>query len=176
MPELCGGHRARLPGGGHVRTTATDRPNSSGSFGGLYPIFVDGGLPPPSLYRTVVNLETQEVVSHQTVIDGLVMELPVADDANPHRFIYGMAYSDTADYLPPTGLCKVDTERDTVDYWWSEHRTFVGEAISVAKRNGDPGSWVLSVVSDAARKRSSLVILDSERFSQGPVNHRSCTH
>ena len=140
-----------------------------GSFGGLYPNFVDGGLPPPSLYRTVVNLETHEVVSHQTVIDGLVMELPVADDANPHRFIYGVAYSDTADYLPPTGLCKVDTERDTVDYWWSEHRTFVGEAISVAKRNGDPGSWVLSVVSDAARKRSSLVILDSERFSQGPV-------
>jgi len=140
-----------------------------GSFGGLYPNFVDGGLPPPSLYRTVVNLETHEVVSHETVIDGLVMELPVADDADPHRFIYGVAYSDTADYLPPTGLCKVDTERDTVDYWWSEHRTFVGEAISVAKRNGDPGSWVLSVVSDAARKRSSLVILDSERFSQGPV-------
>lgn len=147
-----------------------------GSFGGLYPDFVAGRLPPPTLYRTVVDLEMSVVESHQKVFDGLVMELPIADYADPNRFIYGVAYSDTADYLPPTGLCKVDIECDIVDYWWSEHRTFVGEAISVAKRNGDKGSWVLSVVSNVAKKRSSLVILDSERFSQGPVARIQLKH
>lgn len=140
-----------------------------GPFGGLYPDFVAGRLPPPTLYRTVVDLDSSAVESHQKVVDGLVTELPVADDADPNRFMYGVAYSDTADYLPPTGLCKVNIECDTVDYWWSEHRTFVGEAISVAKRNGEKGSWVLSVISNVAKKRSSLVILDSENFSQGPV-------
>jgi len=144
-----------------------------GSFGGEYPDFVSEILPPPTLYRTVIDLgdaeTTPKVDSHEPVVKNLVVELPTADDADPDRFIYGVAYSDTSDYLPPTGLCKVDVQNDTVECWWSGHRTFVGEAISVAKRKGDPGSWILTVVSDAAQKRGSLVILDSECFSSGPV-------
>ena len=140
-----------------------------GSWGGSYPDFLAGIVPPTMLYRTVIDLENEKIESHEEVVRGLVLEFPISDAANPDRYVYGGASSTNHEPLPNVGVCKVDIQNDTAECWWAEHRTFAGEAISVAKRNGDKGSWVLTVLYDAAKKRSSLAILDSERFVEGPV-------
>lgn len=139
-----------------------------GSWGGKYPDFLSMIVPPAMLYRTVVDLEANEVISHKEVIEGLVMEFPTQDEREPH-IIYCAASSVDYTSLPGTGHCKIDTKRDAIDFWWAEPKIFTGEMTPVAKRNGEKGSWLLTILYDAVNKRASLGIFDSERFEHGPI-------
>jgi all-trans-8'-apo-beta-carotenal 15,15'-oxygenase len=152
-----------------------------GSWGGRCPDFAAQRVPPSMLYRTVVDLETQQLISHREVVPGLVMEFPTQEEeesgfdipsgrskVDPHAIYCSVA---SADYtsLPGTGHAKVDTRLNTVQYWWAEPKIFTGEMTPVAKRNGEDGVWLLTLLFDASHKRASLAILDSQKFEQGPV-------
>jgi all-trans-8'-apo-beta-carotenal 15,15'-oxygenase len=139
-----------------------------GSWGGKYPDFEKGIVPPALLYRTVVDLESEEVLSHEEVIPGAVVEFPVQDERDPSNVYFSVASTDYTS-LPGSGLCKIDTDDSSVQYWWAENRVFTGEVLPVAKKNGNAGSWLLTLLYDAGNKRTTLGILDSENFEAGPL-------
>lgn len=145
-----------------------------GAWGGRCPDF-DGGLVPSALlYRTIVNLRNRKLVSHQEVIPGLVMEFPTQEDSDgPNGGSGGAIYCSVAsvkyESLPGTGHAKVDVTRNSVQYWWYGPKIFTGEITPVRKSNGQEGSWLLTLLFDAAYKRASVAILDSECFDHGPV-------
>jgi all-trans-8'-apo-beta-carotenal 15,15'-oxygenase len=136
-----------------------------GSWGGRYP---DSRYYPPShLFRTIVDLRNKVLLSHEQVIPGLVMESPTQGDDDIVYF--GVASTDNMS-LPLTGLCQLDLDNPgAIQYWYAESKIFTSEAVPVPKRNGERGSWLLTMLFDYTKQRASLAILDSERFADGPI-------
>ena len=121
----------------------------------------------------MVDLESEQVVSHEAVVPDLVMEFPTQDDDG---YVYFSAAATDNSSLPGTGLCKLDLKSREPEYWWAEPKIFTGEIVPVPKRNGEKGNWLLTLLYDASRKRTSLAILDSERFEQGPIGRIHLPH
>ena len=136
-----------------------------GAWGGPYPDFDSGRVPPSYLFRTIVDLPTGAVISHEQVAPGHVIEFPMQDERNDAVYCSLAATNDIS--VPGTGFCRYNAD-DSVDYWWAPHRIFTGELHPVPKDNSR-GSWLLGMLYDAGRKRTSLAIFDSERFTKGPV-------
>jgi all-trans-8'-apo-beta-carotenal 15,15'-oxygenase len=139
-----------------------------GSWGGTFPDYANGIVPPGVLFRTAVNVDTGLVESHEPLIPGLVMEFPV-HDAVETSVVYCTAAGTNTISMPLTGFAKVDTISGDVKYWWAEPKIFTGELTPVTKMNGEKGSWLLGIIFDKLNERASLVILDSERFEDGPI-------
>jgi carotenoid cleavage dioxygenase-like enzyme len=138
-----------------------------GSWGGRYPDF--RYVPPSHLYRTIVDLRNNVLLSHEQVIPGLVMEFPTQDDNDGDRVYFNVACTDNVS-LPGTGLGQLDLKNpEAIQYWYAEPKIFTGEVVPVPKRNGERGSWLLTMLYDYTKQRASLAILDSEQFADGPV-------
>jgi all-trans-8'-apo-beta-carotenal 15,15'-oxygenase len=147
-----------------------------GSWGGPYPDFVNGIVPPSLFYKTVLDLTSQRVISHEQVYDGDVIEFPTQDAREPHVVYCSIASRDNTS-MPGTGFCRYDLSASTApQYWWAPHRVFTGEITPVSKRNGEKGSWLLALLYDADRCRTSLAILDSEKFVDGPIGKLHLHH
>jgi all-trans-8'-apo-beta-carotenal 15,15'-oxygenase len=157
-----------------------------GNWAGPYPDF-EKFVPPAHFYRTTVILDDNDdnntnddngnskqeplVVRHEQVIPGLVMEFPVQDERDLD-IIYMCVSSTESDSLPGVGLGKVNVATDTAEYWWAEPNIFVGEAVSVPKKDtahAAKGSWILAFLYDTKIMKTTLAILDSERFEYGPI-------
>ncbi|GAX15962.1 hypothetical protein FisN_22Hh188 [Fistulifera solaris] len=139
-----------------------------GSWGGLYPDFINGVVPPSFLYETVVDLQSETTVSHKEVAPGVVMEFPVSDPNNSEVVYCTVAATDYTS-LPGTGLCKMNVKTSEVECWWAENKVFTHEVTPVSKLNGEAGCWLLTLFYDSGKKRTSLAIFDSEKFHEGPV-------
>ena len=81
-----------------------------------------------------------------------------------------------SDPVQPTyeGLVKYDLARDESVHFDPGEGRSPGEPVFVraADGNAEDEGWVLSVVHDAARGASDLVILDATSFSRSPGGHR----
>jgi all-trans-8'-apo-beta-carotenal 15,15'-oxygenase len=138
-----------------------------GSWGGRYPDF--RFVPPSHLFRTIVDLRNNVLISHEQVVPGLVMEFPTQDDDDNDRVYFNVACTDNVS-LPGTGLGQLDLNNpEAIQYWYAEPKIFTGEVEPVPKRNGEKGSWLLTMLYDYTNQRASLAILDSERFADGPI-------
>lgn len=155
--------------------SSTDSVPFLGSWGGPYPDFTNGIVPPALLYRTVIDLQTQELVSHDEVVPGCVIEFPLQDEREPDILYMSIASTDYTS-LPGTGVCKVDLTTSSVLVWWAEHRVFTNESVPIPKSNGERGSWILTPLYDSGKKRFTLAILDSENFEAGPVCRLNLKH
>lgn len=139
-----------------------------GSWGGLYPDFINGTVPPSYFYETVVDLQSEKTLSHKEVAPGVVMEFPVALPNNAETVYCTVAATDYTS-LPGTGLCKMNINTSEVEFWWAENKIFTHEVTPVSKLNGEAGSWLLTMFYDSGERRATLAIFDSERFQEGPV-------
>jgi all-trans-8'-apo-beta-carotenal 15,15'-oxygenase len=148
-----------------------------GSWGGPYPDFVNGIVPPSLFYKTVLDLSSQRVISHEQVYDGDVIEFPTQDAREPHVVYCSIASRDNTS-MPGTGFCRYDLSAKSTapQYWWADHRVFTGEITPVPKRNGEKGSWLLALLYDADCRRTSLAIFDSEKFVDGPIGQLHLHH
>ena len=125
-------------------------------------------IPSSNVYRTVIDMQNEKIVSHTTVLPDLVMEFPTQDPVASENLYFGISSCDD-ELLPPTGICKLNTATEEQQYWWTETGMFTNEVTPVPKRNGEPGSWIIGIVHDAEQRRASVAILDSEDFEAGPV-------
>ncbi len=123
----------------------------------------------PVLARWTVDPSTGRIA--ETPLDDIPVEFPRIDDAmagRPHRFGYCLQLTG-ADM--PGGLVKYDLARDESERFDpGEHRQ-AGEPVFVRAADGheEGEGWILSVVFDATRGASDLVILDATSFSGPPV-------
>lgn len=142
-----------------------------GSWSGKYPDFTTS-VPRALFYKTTVDLEKECLLSHEEVVPGIVMEWPMQDD----RYLYFGLSSTNYSNVPNTGVCRMDANKREINVWYAEPKIFVGEPYPVPKRNGERGSWLIVLFSDALKKRTSLAVLDGERVEDGPVGRVHLPH
>ncbi|MDA8274523.1 MAG: carotenoid oxygenase family protein [Actinomycetota bacterium] len=106
-------------------------------------------------------------------LDDRPVELPRTADAaqgRPYRYAYGVVLDD-APAPTPVALVKYDLERDESSTYAPGPGRVPSEAVFVPAADGrsEDEGWVLTVVQDAARGASDLVVLDATSFSGPPV-------
>eukprot|EP00985_Skeletonema_marinoi_P022648 scaffold14567_cov107-Skeletonema_marinoi.AAC.1 len=146
-----------------------------GAWGGAYPDFTRGKVPPSLLYETVIDVEKGTVVSHEEVRPGIVIEFPTQEEDKPNMMYLAIAAEEYTS-LPSSGLCRINTETREMETWWADNKQFTHEVVPVKKQNGQPGSWLLTPLYDAGKRRTTIAILDSEDFSSGPVCRLNLKH
>ena len=125
------------------------------------------GAPRPWLERWRIDTATKRV-GRERLADQAV-ELPRIDyarrNARPYRFAYGA--SATADSAFLDRLAKVDVQDGSAAVW-NEDGTYPGEPVFVPRPDGhaEDDGVALSVVLDAERRRSFLLVLDAESFAE----------
>jgi carotenoid cleavage dioxygenase-like enzyme len=126
----------------------------------------------PSLARWSIDPVGDRVTEER--LDDAPVDLPRVDDevaGRRHRYGYCTGLGTHPDRPAQPGLVKYDLQRDEATRFDpGEHRS-PGEAVFVRAIDGraEDEGWVLSVVFDAARGASDLVILDGTAFTGPPV-------
>ncbi len=126
----------------------------------------------PSLTRWRVDLGADRV--SEELLDDAPAEFPRIDDAvsgRRHRYGYCTLLGERAVEPSFGGLVKYDFGRDETTRFEPDPGRAAGEPVfvrSAEARNEDEG-WVLSVVYDAARDASDLIVLDATSFAGPPV-------
>jgi all-trans-8'-apo-beta-carotenal 15,15'-oxygenase len=155
-------------------------------------------LPPGRLARARINVRSGEV--ERTILDERCCEFPVLHPAlvgRPHRYVYLAAADQVGPNRPQQAIWKVDMERGAQQIWSAAPRGFVSEPIFVPRPAGpdvadavtpdvgDPlrnaaeaedDGWLLTLVYDAARHASELVILDARDLARGPLARLKLDH
>jgi carotenoid cleavage dioxygenase len=126
----------------------------------------------PSLHRWTVDLDANRVLEKR--LDDLPVEFPRIDPAVaglPHRYAYAVSEGDDAARPTYEGLVKYDLTRDEAVRFDPGPGRSPGEPVFVRAADGaaEDEGWILSVVYDAARDASDLVILDATSFAGPPV-------
>jgi len=126
----------------------------------------------PVLARWTVDLATSRVTEQR--LDDVAVEFPRIDDTvagRTHRYAYCTRLGDRPEQPTFEGLVKYDLVRDeSTRFDPGAHRS-PGEPVFVraADGHGEDEGWILSVVYDATRDASDLVILDATSFGGPPV-------
>ncbi len=126
----------------------------------------------PVLARWIVDLAANRISEQR--LDDTAVEFPRVDDAVaglPHRYGYCTRIEERADQPGFRGLVKYDLVRDeSIRFDPGDHLS-PGEPVFVraADGRGEDEGWILSVVYDATRDASDLVILDATSFGGPPV-------
>lgn len=148
-------------------------------------------LPPGRLARTMLSLRSGAV--EVRFLDQRTCEFPVLHPAKvgrPYRYVYLAAADAPEGNAPLQAVWKVDLEGGAQEVWSAAPRGFVSEPIFVPRprspdvadavspdcgdplRNSSPeedDGWLLTLVYDAARHETDVVILDARRPSRGPL-------
>jgi beta,beta-carotene 9',10'-dioxygenase len=127
-----------------------------------------GNRPQPRLRRVELDLRRRTLGSELRSEQGI--ELPRIDQRRyleRYRFVYGVGASPGEAGDGAEGLVKLDNESGK-SMIWSEAGCFPGEPIFVAEpgRSGEEAGVVLSVVLDARRGRSFLLVLDAASLEE----------
>lgn len=112
--------------------------------------------------------------------DGAGLEFPRVSDAvatAAHRHVFGVTRRADADFLGTPVVVDTGRRRATLGPTAAHH--FAGELVPVAKRDAleraggmgaqDDAVWLLTLVLDAAARRSELWVLDGEELDAPPV-------
>ena len=131
-------------------------------------------IAPGHLWRFRVNLQTGTV--DRQLLEDRCCEFPVVHPAKvgrAYRYAYlGAAHAPTGN-APLQAVIKVDTHSGDRVLWSSAPWGYVGEPIFVPRSpspdsepSAEDDGWVLVMVFDSSRDRSSLFILDAHDLSQ----------
>lgn len=124
-------------------------------------------LSPGQLWRFQMDLQTQAVERQQ--IDPRCCEFPVVHPravGHPYRYLYlGAAHHSTGN-APLQGILKLDWQTGQQQLWSAAPRGFVSEPIFVPRTHepsaAEDDGWVLTLVFNAEREKSEVVILDAQ--------------
>jgi carotenoid cleavage dioxygenase-like enzyme len=123
----------------------------------------------PRLRRVVIDLAGGSTTSEYRSEHGV--ELPrINEDAcylRRYRYVYGIGETPGGEYDTADRLVKVDNETGD-GVVWQEPAAYVGEPIFVSSpgRRAEDDGVLLSVVLDAARERSFLLVLDARSMTE----------
>jgi carotenoid cleavage dioxygenase-like enzyme len=123
---------------------------------------------PSRLRRVTIDLAAKNVSTELRSDHDI--ELPRINDAHylrPYRYVYGFASGPDTGYDTADRLVKIDNESGEAAVW-REESCYAGEPIFVAAPNArdEDDGVVLSVVLDAVRGESYLVVLDARSMTE----------
>ncbi|MEB3335880.1 MAG: carotenoid oxygenase family protein [Leptolyngbyaceae bacterium] len=131
------------------------------------------------LWRFNLNLNTQTV--ERQLLESRCCEFPVVHPdyvGQPHRYVYiGAAHAPQGN-APLQAILKLDLTSGERQLWSAAPRGFVGEPVFVPRPNSvaEDDGWVISLIYDAARDRSDVVILDGRDLHQPPLARLHLKH
>lgn len=148
------------------------------------------GLPPGHLYRFHLDLAQQRV--EKTLLSSRCCEFPFVHPSHvgrPYRYLYIGAAHNPEGNAPLQAILKHDLETGEQQIWSAAPRGFIGEPIFVPRRlkyeQGQPTTqydgaeddgWVITLVFNAERDCSDVVILDASNFNKGPIARLHLKH
>ena len=126
-------------------------------------------LDPGQLWRFILNLEDGSI--ERQMLESRCCEFPTHHPdrvGRDYRYLYiGAAANDTGSNAPLQAILKLDLETGERQLHSFAPSGFVSEPIFVPKPNSDQedAGWVLTLVYDGSKHRSTLAILDAEKIS-----------
>ncbi|MGD1921246.1 MAG: carotenoid oxygenase family protein, partial [Pleurocapsa sp.] len=130
-------------------------------------------LDPGQLWRFTLNLENDEV--QREMLESRCCEFPTHNPSKvgrDYRYLYiGAAPEDSGRNAPLQGILKLDLETKKHQLHSFAPSGFVSEPIFVPKPNStqEDEGWVLTLVYDGKKHRSTLAILNGENLAGDPV-------
>ncbi len=139
--------------------------------------------PTPEVVRYRINLNTYEL--DERLMPGAACEAPALNPTLRGRaYRYGYAPAgpaagtvrDPGGYFWFSSLGKLDFETNTIERWHAPEGSVCSAAAFVddPDRAAEDGGWVLSWVQDTDNRRSSLLVFDAQRITDGPI--ATCQH
>jgi all-trans-8'-apo-beta-carotenal 15,15'-oxygenase len=136
-------------------------------------------LPPGQLWRFHISPKIQVIRRYQ--IDERCVEFPAMHpDYVGHRYQYlysGAAHAATGN-APLQAILKLDHETGQQQLWSAAPKGYVGEPVFVPRPDAkvEDDGWVMTLVYDAQRQKSELVILAANAIAQGPIARLRLKH
>jgi len=136
-------------------------------------------IAPGQLWRFTLNLNDKTV--QRRLLEERCCEFPYVHPnhvGHPYRYLFmGAAHNPTGN-APLQALLKLDAVTGEQQLWSAAPQGYVSEPIFVPRPDGteEDDGWVLSLVYDASRHRSDVVILDGRDFNRGPVARLHLKH
>jgi all-trans-8'-apo-beta-carotenal 15,15'-oxygenase len=136
-------------------------------------------IAPGQLWRFTLNLNDQTV--QRRLLEERCCEFPYVHPnhvGHPYRYLFmGAAHNPTGN-APLQALLKLDAITGEQQLWSAAPQGYVSEPIFVPRPDGteEDDGWVLSLVYDASRHRSDVVILDGRDLNRGPVARLHLKH
>ena len=129
-------------------------------------------LDPGQLWRFTLNLKDETVQSQ--MVESRCCEFPsVHPDkvGRPYRYLFIGAAHDATGNAPLQGILKLDLKTQERQLWSFAPKGYISEPIFVPQSDAisEDQGWVLTVVYDASRHRSDVVILDGQDLNRGPI-------
>ncbi|GAB4367367.1 MAG: carotenoid oxygenase family protein [Elainellaceae cyanobacterium] len=126
-------------------------------------------LSPAQLWRFRFDLATQAV--ERQMIDSRCCEFPALHPrvaGRPYRYLYLGAAHDSEGNAPLQAILKLDWQTGDRQVWSAAPRGFISEPVFVP-RSQDPNAaeddgWLLTMVFNAEREKSELVILNAQNL------------
>ena len=127
-------------------------------------------LPSGQLRRFRVNLTTHRVT--QTLLLERCCEFPQVHPqrvGRAYRRVYLGVAADPVANAPLQGIMALDVETGRQQMWLAGRRGFVSEPVFVPRGEAEDQGWLITVVYNAARQCSDVVILDAADVAAGAV-------
>lgn len=129
-------------------------------------------LDPGQLWRFQLDLTTKTVTKE--IIESRCCEFPTLHgdrQGRSYRYLYLGAAHDPKRNAPLQGILKLDHQTGDRQFYSFAPQGFVSEPIFVPQPDAtqEDQGWVLTVVYNASRHASDVVILDAENLNRGPV-------
>lgn len=123
--------------------------------------------PPAQLWRFTLDLENN--TSSRRLVQQRACEFPFVNPTligKRHRFVFLAAAHQPQGDAPQQAIIKVDPEAGEQQFWSDAPKGFVGEPVFVPRPQAEQedDGWVLTLVYNAAREKSDLVILDGKNL------------
>ena len=137
------------------------------------------GVPPGTLWRFQMNPETATV--EKTPLIKRSCEFPTLHPANAgqdYRYVYIGATDASTGNAPLQAILKTDLHTGAEQVWSAAPQGFMGEPVFIPKPDAtqEEQGWVVALVYDGNQDRSDVVILDAEKFDQGPIARLHLQH
>ena len=136
-------------------------------------------IAPGQLWRFTLNLSEQTV--QRRLLEERCCEFPSVHPnhvGRPYRYLFMGAAHNARGNAPLQAILKLDVTTGKEQLWSAAPQGYVSEPIFVPRPNGsgEDDGWVLTLVYDASKHRSDVVILDGRDLNQGPVARLHLKH
>ena len=167
---------------GRIEVYSSGWPATEGGFltswSGYSPDF--DAIAPTYLWQTRIDPKGQTLI--HKIAPGTQKDCIAHPHINPHyetqpcRYLYMPYCNSLGVSSPPTGYAKLDIQTQEKQVWSAHPQSFAEEPVfapAAKNKNEDcdkeDAGWLLGLMYDHLKKRSSLVILDAANLTQGPV-------
>ncbi len=136
-------------------------------------------LPPGHLWRFRIDPAAQTIDRQQ--MDARCLEFPSVhpDYVGRHyRYLYTGAADAAVGNAPLQAILRLNVATGQQDLWSAAPTGYVGEPIFVPRPNAqaEDDGWVMTVVYDAERQKSEVVVLTADAIASGPIARLRLKH